>query len=268
MPEEMNSYERLAPYYEAAREEAFQRSEAFPIHTLELPESLISFTAAIASSADVAVIAEHKRRSPSEGDIRPDSTVAWTVAQYGKGGATAVSVLTQGKHFGGRMQDIDETRATTSMPILRKDFIDSEYQLHEARSYGADAALLIVGGLSDVRLARLYREAGLIGLDCLVEVHDQEELERALEIEPKLIGVNNRNLSTLQVNLDTARDLIPLVPDGIATVAESGYSVRNPDHIRELRELGADAVLMGTALMREDDPAEALASWLATDRPQ
>ena len=186
------------------------------------------------------------------------------MAQYSKGGATAISVLTQGKHFGGRLQDIDEARSATSTPILRKDFIDNKYQLHEAKSYGADAALLIVGGLSDVRLAKLYHEAGLIGLDCLVEVHNQEELERALEIEPKLIGVNNRNLSTMRVDLDTARDLIPLIPDGITTVAESGYSVRNPNHIRELRELGADAVLMGTALMRESDPADALANWIAT----
>ena len=265
MGELMNSYERLEPYYEAARQEAEQHKREFPIDSLPSPRSMLTFAGALAGNPDVAVIAEHKRRSPSEGDIRPDSTVEWTVGQYGKGGATALSILTQGKHFGGRVNDIAFARESSSLPILRKDFIANEYQLHEAKAYYADAALLIVGGLSDIHLSRLYGEAETIGLECLVEVHDESELDRALQIEPAIIGVNNRNLSTLEVDLATARQLIPRIPDGIVTVAESGYSVRNPEHIRELRELGADAVLMGTALMREDDPASALSGWLATE---
>jgi indole-3-glycerol phosphate synthase len=233
---------------------------------MSLPASLTSFMGALVSNPDVAVIAEHKRRSPSEGDIRPDSTVEWTVGQYAQGGATAVSILTQGQHFGGRINDLDRAREASTMPILRKDFIDDEYQLYEAKSYGADAALLIVGGLSDRRLRQLQKEAELIEIECLVEVHDEEELQRALRTDAQLVGVNNRNLRTLSVDLQTSRDLISMIPEDIATVAESGYSVRNPDHIRELRELGVHAVLMGTALMREDDPAQALSTWLATDR--
>ncbi|HVI60635.1 MAG TPA: indole-3-glycerol-phosphate synthase, partial [Candidatus Saccharimonadales bacterium] len=216
MTEEMNSRERLEPYYAAATREARQREEQFPLDTLQLPESLVTFAGAIANSPGVSVIAEHKRRSPSEGDIRPDSTVQSTVAQYSKGGATALSILTQGEHFGGRIQDIGYARETSALPILRKDFINDEYQLYEAKSHGADAALLIVGGLSDVELRRLYREAGRIELDCLVEVHDNVELLRALNIEPDLIGVNNRNLSTLKVDLETTRSLAKVIPEGIA----------------------------------------------------
>jgi indole-3-glycerol phosphate synthase len=266
MTREMNSYERLEPYYSAATMEARQREEQQPIESLEIAESLITFTGAIAGSTDVSVIAEHKRRSPSEKDIRPDSTVEWAVGQYSKGGATALSILTQEQHFGGRINDLAYAREASSLPILRKDFMSSEYQLHEAKSYGADAALLIVGGLSDVALRRLYREAERIELECLVEVHDEDELNRALNIEPALIGINNRNLSTLRVDLHTTRSLVKAIPEGIAVVAESGYSVRIPEHIRELRDLGVDAVLMGTALMREEKPSEALARWLATDR--
>ncbi len=265
MPTHANSYERLYPYYEAALLEAEQREQLHPKETLELPQTMTTFIGAITAGEEVAVIGEHKRRSPSEGDIRPNSTVEWTVAQYSKGGATAVSILTQGEHFGGSIHDLAYARDATAMPLLRKDFIGNAYQLHEARAYGAHAALLIVGGLSDGQLKRLYDEAVSIELECLVEVHDQAELERALEIEPEMIGVNNRNLSTLKVDLETARNLIPLIPDGPAKVAESGYSVRDPEHIRELREIGADAVLMGTALMREPAPAEALAAWLATE---
>lgn len=265
MTETMNSYVRLEPYYEAARREAEEREQMYPRETLDLPQQMTTFIGAITAGEEVAVIAEHKRRSPSEGDIRPDSTVEWTVAQYAKGGATAVSILTQGEHFGGSIHDLAYAREASPMPVLRKDFISDAYQLHEARAYGAQAALLIVGGLSDVQLKRLHDEAYSIELECLVEVHDQQELERALEIEPEMIGVNNRNLSTLKVDLETARDLIPLIPDGPAKVAESGYSVRDPEHIRELREIGVDAVLMGTALMREPAPAEALSAWLATE---
>lgn len=268
MTEETNSYARLAPYYEAARLETEVRQKITPQQDMGIggPDSPPpGFIEAINGTPGVAVIAEHKRRSPSEGDIRPDSTVEWTVDQYRQGGATALSILTQNQHFGGWIRDIAEARAVADLPVLRKDFIDSEYQLHEAKYFGASAALLIVAGLSDVKLHNLYREAGQIGLDCLVEVHDAEELRRALELEPEMIGVNNRNLSTLQVDLQTARDLIPLIPDGIAKVAESGYKITVPDHICELRELGADAALVGTDLMQSDDPAAALAAWLATE---
>ncbi len=274
MPQEISSYERLAPYYEAARQEAEIRQQTMPIGRLEtigdaLDDGRPSFVEAIENAPDVAVIAEYKRRSPSKNDAWRDSTVAWTVEQYRRGGATALSILTQNQHFGGDVSDISKAFETCQLPILRKDFVSTEYQLHEARARGAAAVLLIVAGLEDEQLRKLYYEAGTLGLECLVEVHNEDELERAWKLEPEIIGVNNRNLSNPKdVDTRIAEELIPMVPDYVATVAESGYEVSDLDHIRQLRELGADAVLMGTALMREFDPAEALASWLATDQPQ
>jgi indole-3-glycerol phosphate synthase len=152
------------------------------------------------------------------------------------------------------------------LPILRKDFIDDEYQLYQAKAYGADAVLLIAGGLDDRQLRNLQREASDIGLDCLVEVHDEPELHRALETAPKLLGINNRDLTTLEVDRETTRRLSDLVPEGIPIVAESGYDVKQPGHIIELEKLGVQAVLMGTALMRSDDPAKDLAEWLAAPK--
>lgn len=269
MSETAVSLERLQSYYKATLDETERREQVYPAESLDSPwnasQDMVSFIGAITAQPEVSVIAEHKRRSPSEGVMRSDSTVEWMVNQYSRGGATAVSILTQGEHFGGSVHDLPRARNVSPMPILRKDFISTPYQVYETRSYSAHAILLIVAGLSDKQLKNLHDVADGIGLDCLVEVHDQPELERALEIEPKMIGVNNRNLSTLEVDLETARDLIPLIPDGIAKVAESGYSVRAPEHIRELRGIGADAVLMGTALMCAPEPAKTLADWLATE---
>lgn len=272
MPQETTSYERLAPYYEAARQEAEARQEVAPIGRLEtigdeLDAGRPSLVEAIENAPDVAVIAEYKRRSPSKNDAWRDSTVAWTVEQYRRGGASALSILTQNQHFGGDVSDISKAFETCQLPILRKDFVSTEYQLHEARARGAAAVLLIVAGLEEEQLRKLYYEAGTIGLECLVEVHNEDELDRAWKLEPEIIGVNNRNLSTLKVDLRTAQELIPMIPNYVLTVAESGWDVHNQDHIRQLREL-SDAVLIGTALMREFDPAEALANWLATDQPQ
>jgi indole-3-glycerol phosphate synthase len=268
MPETASKPEQLHSYYRATLDETERRERVYPEESLDsarvASQDMVSFIGAITAQPEVSVIAEHKRRSPGEGVIRSDSTVEWMVNQYSRGGAAALSILTQGEHFGGSVHDLARAQDTSPMPILRKDFISTPYQLHETRSYGAHAVLLIVAGLSDKQLKNLHDAADGIGLDCLVEVHDQPELERALEIEPTMIGVNNRNLGTLEVDLETARDLIPLIPDGIAKVAESGYSVRHPEHIRELREIGADAVLMGAALMRAPEPAKALANWLAT----
>ncbi len=160
------------------------------------------------------------------------------------------------------MEDLTVAAEASSLPILRKDFISDEYQLYQARAYGAAAALLIVGGLEQNRLRSLQEEASDIGLECLVEVHDGEELDRAMDLYPAILGINNRNLVTMAVDLGTTRELIEQVPKGIPVVAESGYSVRDPQHIAELRELSVNGVLIGTALMREKEPAEALAAWL------
>ena len=260
--------ETLAPYYAAAQRETRARERFLPLEALrqlvdETPARPPQFAKALASSADVAVIAEYKRRSPSNKDgFRPVRDVARTAEQYRKGGAAALSILTQGADFGGRKEDLVKARQAVDLPILRKDFISDPYQLYEAKLAGADAALLIVAGLSDTKLADLHEEASDIGLDCLVEVHDEEELRRALAVGSSLVGINNRDLGTLEVDLNTTRELIEAVPDNVAVVAESGYNVRIPEHIDELRSLRVDAVLIGTALMREEDPAGTLSSWL------
>jgi indole-3-glycerol phosphate synthase len=259
----------LAQYYRAAQQETLANVPDLPLNALEeiireQPTAAVGFTEAIVGHEGVAIIAEHKRKSPGAGEISPDSSVAWTVEQYRQGGAVAVSVLTQHAHFGGTLEDLREASNTVDMPLLRKDFIYCPYQLYEAKASGAAAALLIVAGLSPVTLRNLYKDAGDIGLDCLVEVHDREELQRALEIGPKLIGINNRNLKTLEVTLSTTADLIEAVPDDIIVVAESGYRTNRPDHVHHLTDLGADAVLIGESVMRGGNPAEELRTWQAS----
>jgi indole-3-glycerol phosphate synthase len=204
----------------------------------------------------LSVIAEFKRGSPSAGAIRADADVAATVAAYERGGASALSVLTDERSFHGTLADLVAARAACSLPILRKDFTFDEYQLFEAVESGADAVLLIVAGLSDGRLDALLERANELDLDCLVEVHTAEDLERALDLDPDLIGINNRNLRDLSVDTDRARELITDIPAGKAVVAESGYSSR--EDMIGLSELGVDAVLIGEALMRPPDPEAAL----------
>ncbi|HSX47677.1 MAG TPA: indole-3-glycerol phosphate synthase TrpC [Patescibacteria group bacterium] len=260
--------EALTPYYEAAELESQQAMVDLPLGKLEwiiceLPEPKITFANALAVKG-LSVIAEHKRKSPSQGDIRPGSDVTTVVKMYEEGGAAAISILTQGKHFGGRVEDLTEANFATELPILRKDFIRSEYQLYQAKALGADAVLLIAAGLTKPELKNLCEEAEAIDLDCLVEVHDEKDLEIALEIKPKIVGINNRNLVTLEEDIDTTRQLISEIPQDIIRVAESGYSTRRPEHYKELCILGVNAVLMGTSLMKEDNPAEVLKDWLAT----
>ncbi|MFN8151226.1 MAG: indole-3-glycerol phosphate synthase TrpC [Solirubrobacterales bacterium] len=200
----------------------------------------------------LSVIAEFKRGSPSAGAIRPDADVAGFVSAYERGGAAAVSVLTDEPHFHGSLGDLEAAREATSLPILRKDFIVEPYQLWEAVIAGADAALLIVAALADEDLQVLFEEASALDLDCVVEVHDEEDLERALRIEPDVIGINNRNLKNLQVDTETTAELVTDIPAGFTVVAESGYTGR--DQIEELDRIGVDAVLIGETLMRCEDP--------------
>jgi indole-3-glycerol phosphate synthase len=254
----------LAEYYAAAEHEAMIREESVSLSQLEqridrLPDPASGFIEALTATTDVAIIAEHKRQSPSEGEIAAGLSVQQVVRGYERGGAAAVSVLTQRADFGGFIEDLHEARKATDLPLLRKDFISNPYQLYEARAYGASAVLLIVAGLSDNRLLDLYEEAHDIGLDCLVEVHDREELQRALEIGPKLLGINNRNLSTLAVDLATVPDLLEAVPKTTAVVAESGYT--KPEDMRGLRAMKVDAVLVGTAVMRAANQAKELIRW-------
>jgi indole-3-glycerol phosphate synthase len=200
----------------------------------------------------LSLIAEFKRRSPSIGDINPGADVATQVAAYERGGAAAASVLTDSPHFGGSLEDLRAARAACGMPIIRKDFIVDPYQLYEAAVNGADAVLLIVRALSDRRLRALYDEARALDLDVLVEVHNAEELEHALEVEAEVIGINNRDLDEGTVDVATTYELMPDVPAGKTVVAESGISGR--EELEELDRVGVDAVLIGGALMTAADP--------------
>jgi len=201
----------------------------------------------------LSLIAEFKRRSPSAGALAPDSIdLAAQVSAYERGGAAALSVLTDERHFGGSLADLRAARAACEMPIIRKDFIVDPYQLYEAAVNGADAVLLIAAALGDEDLRSLYQEARSIDLDCLVEVHDAEELDRALEAGAEVIGINNRNLDDMSVDLGTTFELMPDVPAGKTVVAESGISGRA--ELAELDRVGVDAVLIGGALMAAKDP--------------
>jgi indole-3-glycerol phosphate synthase len=200
----------------------------------------------------LSLIAEFKRRSPSAGEISAAASVGEQVGAYERGGAAALSVLTDERHFGGTLKDLSAARKACDLPILRKDFIVDPYQLYEAAISGADAILLIVRALDDAELRSLYAEARGLDLDCLVEVHDERELERALEADAEVIGINNRNLDEGTVDVATTYELMPDVPAGKTVVAESGISERS--ELEELERVGVDAVLIGGALMSAADP--------------
>lgn len=200
----------------------------------------------------ISLIAEFKRRSPSAGEIVDDASVASTVQAFERGGAVALSVLTDEPHFGGTLEDLRAAREACDLPILRKDFVVDPYQLYEAAANGADAVLLIVRALAEEDLVALHSEAMALDLDPLVEVHNAEELERALELDAAVIGINNRDLDRNEVDVATTFELMPDVPTGKTVVAESGIS--DPAELEALDRVGVDAVLIGEALMRAADP--------------
>ena len=205
-----------------------------------------------------SVIAEVKRRSPSKGALAdiPDPTVL--AKEYAAGGAAAISVLTEQRRFGGSLADLRAVRAAVDVPLLRKDFIVTEYQLVEARAAGADLALLIVAALDDDMLRRLHDTAGELGLTVLVEVHDEVETERAVSLGAELVGVNARNLKTLEIDPDTFGRLAPAIPEDRVKVAESGIFGR--DDVARFVSEGARAVLVGEALVKDGDPRAAVAA--------
>jgi indole-3-glycerol phosphate synthase len=213
------------------------------------------FAAAIAAPG-MRVIAEFKRRSPSAGAIRDGATVAEIVCAYDRGGAAALSVLTEGPHFDGSLDDLRAARAACDLPILRKDFIVDGYQLHEAVTAGADAVLLIVASLEANELAGLHAQARTLGLDVLVEVHDRAELDAALAIGPELVGINNRDLRDFSVDVRRTFELMEAIPGDITVVSESG--IGSAAQLRELEDAGVSAVLIGESLMRARDPEAAL----------
>jgi indole-3-glycerol phosphate synthase len=209
----------------------------------------------------VSVIAEVKRESPSRGPLASIDDPAGLAASYEAGGAATISVLTEERRFGGSLDDLHAVRAAVAVPVLRKDFIVTSYQLWEARAAGADLALLIVAALNQNELESLVERAVSIGLTPLVEVHDEEEVDRALEAGATLVGVNARNLKTLEVDRDTFARLAPRVPDGVVLVAESG--VRGPRDVFEYAKQGAHVVLVGETLVRGENPREAVADLVA-----
>jgi len=212
-------------------------------------------------SPGVSVIAEVKRSSPSKGELAEISDPASLARDYEAGGATAISVLTERRRFGGTLDDLRAVRAAVEAPVLRKDFILTSYQLWEARACGADLALLIVVALEQNALVALVERAESIGLTPLVECHTADEVERAVDAGARLIGINARDLSTLRVDMDTFGRLAPLIPEGIVTVAESG--VRGPRDVIELARAGAHAVLVGESLVTGKEPRTAVADLVA-----
>ncbi len=203
-----------------------------------------------------SVIAEVKRRSPSKGDLAGIPDPAALAAAYERGGAAAISVLTEERRFGGSLDDLHAVRAAVAIPVLRKDFVVEPYQLLEARAAGADLVLLIVAALPGDALVHLYDLTRELGLTALVEVHDEPEAERAVELGARLVGVNARNLKTLEVDPATFGKLAPLLPGDVVKVAESG--IAGPDDVRRHVTEGADVVLVGEALVRDGDPEAAV----------
>lgn len=209
----------------------------------------------------VSIIAEVKRASPSRGALNLSLEPAALALDYARAGADAISVLTEGAHFGGSLEDLSAARrglreAGIACPLLRKDFIVDVYQLLEARVHGADLALLIVAILEDEALADLYQEASRLGLTPLLEIHDERELERAMRLHPALVGINNRNLHDFTVDLGVTRRLRPLLPDSCLVVSESG--IRAPAQVHELAQMQVHAALVGEALVTAPDPAAML----------
>jgi indole-3-glycerol phosphate synthase len=246
------------------RERVHTRKRAQPIERMlalsRTPEGRRHFARRLARGGGINVIAEFKKRSPSRGLIRDDLHPVAVAQSYEIAGAAALSILTNETFFGGSLGDLSEARAATFLPTLQKDFIVDPYQVREAWIAGADAVLLIAAVLSDAELMQLKEAAYELLLDPLVEVHDREELERALSCGATLIGVNNRDLRTMEVRLETALELAPLIPDDVVAVAESG--IRTSADLRRLRDAGYDGFLIGEHLMAAPQPGAALEALL------
>jgi indole-3-glycerol phosphate synthase len=233
------------------RHEMLDRQSRRPTFDLVSAGPVRPFKAALRQPG-VSVIAEFKRRSPSGGDIRPGATAANIARTYEASGASALSILTDEKYFGGSDADLISARDAVSLPVLRKDFVIDPYQVYEARAIGADAVLLIVRALTDHDLTKLIELAHQLEMDALVETHSADEVRRALDAGGSIIGVNNRDLDTLTTDVSLAPGLRAMVPAECVFVAESGVS--SPEQIALLSNAGVDAVLIGEALLRAPDP--------------
>lgn len=236
------------------RREIEELNHSLPIPLLE--EKIASrktprdFLRAI-SKERLQLIAEVKKASPSKGLLCPDLDPVALGRSFAESGAAAISVLTEVNHFQGSLEYLAVIKDKVNIPLLRKDFIFDEYQIYESAAYGADALLLIAGILSREQLTRLLQLSHKLGMDCLVEVHDERELEQALESKTKIIGINNRDLKTFEIDINTTRKLMPLIPVGISVVSESG--IKSREDIITMMECGVNAVLIGEALVTADD---------------
>jgi len=219
-------------------------------------EAVRGFRDALEKGSGARIIAEIKRRSPSKGEIRAHFDPVACAESYAGAGAAAISVLTDERYFGGRLEFLEAVRSVVKIPLLRKDFVIDTYQIDEARVNGADAILLIVAALSRKELVQLRQHAASLGLDALVEVHDEEELETALGADADLIGINNRDLRSFETDLAVTERLAPRVPENSLVVAESG--IFSHEEIRRLEAVGVHAFLVGESLMREADVGLAL----------
>jgi indole-3-glycerol phosphate synthase len=215
----------------------------------DAPDPTRGFADALRAGADIAVIAEVKRSSPSQGSIAPDADIPGTAVRYEAGGAACLSVLCAERDFGGSLEHLREARDAVSIPAIAKDFTVFPEQVARQRLAGADAILVILAMVTDDEARRLIQTASLLGMDALVETHDAGEVERALGLEARVIGVNARDLETLEIDRDRQLDLIAGLPADVVRVAESGIGSRAD--VEAARDAGADAVLVGTALMRE-----------------
>ena len=226
-------------------------------HHVSPPRGFVAALRRRVQQGGSGVIAEIKKASPSKGVIREDFDAVAIARSYQAGGATCLSVLTDRDYFQGHEVFLTQARAACSLPVIRKDFIVDPYQVVEARAIGADCILLIVAALADEELVELHAAARAQGMDVLVEVHDGDELERALRLDPQLVGINNRNLRTFDTSLQTTIDLLPRVPDGCLVVTESGIHTRAD--VQLMRDHDVHAFLVGEAFMRAADPGQALA---------
>lgn len=236
-------------------EDLRRRGEALLLRRLEEAPPVRSFRGALAGGGEVSVIAEFKRRSPSAGDLAGDADPVRVAEAYRRGAASALSVLTDGPHFGGRLEDLRAAREASGLPVLRKDFVLDPLQLLESRGAGADAVLLITRTLEGERLAELLQATRELGMDALVEVHGRAGLETALDAGAGVVGVNARDLSSFEIDLERCEELVSRVPGDRVAVAESG--IGGPEDVARMGRAGADAVLVGSTLMRRG-PAEAL----------
>ncbi|MBO0610501.1 indole-3-glycerol phosphate synthase TrpC [Myceligenerans salitolerans] len=209
----------------------------------------------------VAVIAEVKRSSPSKGSLAPITDPAALAVEYAQGGAAAISVLTEQRRFSGSLADLDDVRARVDVPVLRKDFVVTPYQVWEARAHGADIVLLIVAALEQTVLTSLVERVHSLGMTALVEAHDLEEVRRALDAGARVVGINHRNLKTLEIDMTVFQRLAPYVPDDVVRIAESG--IGGPRDVMEMARAGADAVLVGEALVTGEAPRASVADLVA-----